>query len=114
MSIGDYANNKQEIFDIVCSFQVLEHFEDPSEYFKSAYKLLKPGGLLITSVPSEDSFVGTLNPKDNIFNAPPHHITRWTDKALCTYAQSFGYEECELHHLPVEKQHHKWFIAFIV
>ena len=114
MSFVDYADIYPEAFDVVCSFQVLEHLVDPSKYFKSAFKLLKPGGILLTSVPSESSFVGTINPRNNVLNCPPHHLTRWSDKALEAYPKSFGYISSEIHHLPVERQHQKWFIASLL
>ena len=111
-SFSHYADTNPESFDVVCSFQVLEHLVDPSEYFRASLRLLKPGGLLITSVPSEDSFVGSL--EHNILNSPPHHLTCWTDDALRDLPVSLGYVDPEIHHLPVEKQHYKWFIASLL
>ena len=111
-NLVEYANSHPDSCDVVCSFQVLEHLVDPSEYFRASLKLLKPGGLLITSVPSEDSFVGSL--QKNILNAPPHHLTCWTDDALRELPDSLGYVCPEIHHLPVEKQHYKWFIVSLL
>lgn len=38
--------------DIVTSFDVIEHIEYPMKFFKNAYKLLKPGGVFILSMPN--------------------------------------------------------------
>lgn len=43
-----YADNT---FDVVYSKSLLEHFYHPEIYIKEAYRILKPGGLLLTLVP---------------------------------------------------------------
>jgi SAM-dependent methyltransferase len=103
----DYSLLNPASVEAVCSFQVLEHLPDPSSYFIAAYHVLVGGGLLITSVPSESSFVGCLH--NNILNAPPHHLTRWSDEALTNYPKQFGFECIDLIHLPVEDPHRQWF-----
>jgi 2-polyprenyl-3-methyl-5-hydroxy-6-metoxy-1,4-benzoquinol methylase len=39
-------------FDVVCSFGVVEHFEDTTATIKSFSRYLKNGGILVTSVPN--------------------------------------------------------------
>jgi 2-polyprenyl-3-methyl-5-hydroxy-6-metoxy-1,4-benzoquinol methylase len=41
-----------EVFDVVVSFGVLEHFRDTTACIATFSKFLKPGGLLITSIPN--------------------------------------------------------------
>lgn len=105
--LSEYADQNPGTVDVVCSFQVLEHMTDPADYFSSARKLLRPGGKLVTSVPAEDSFVGACI--SNVLNAPPHHLTRWTDHALKTFPIELGFRCSDIVHLPVERQHYKWF-----
>jgi SAM-dependent methyltransferase len=38
-------------FDVVCSFQVLEHVADPDAYLAEARRLLRPGGVLLLATP---------------------------------------------------------------
>jgi SAM-dependent methyltransferase len=38
-------------FDVVCSFQVLEHVADPDAYLAEARRLLQPGGVLLLATP---------------------------------------------------------------
>jgi SAM-dependent methyltransferase len=39
-------------FDLVASFQVIEHLDDPSDYLAAIARLLKPDGLAILSTPN--------------------------------------------------------------
>lgn len=107
-----HAQTRPCHYDAVCSFQVLEHFPDPAKYFSAIRRLLKPGGTSILSVPAEDSFM-TFD-HENILNAPPHHITRWTDKALDLFPRQYGFSLSFLKHLPVEAPHTKAFLHSLI
>jgi SAM-dependent methyltransferase len=63
-----------ETFDAVCSFQVLEHVNQPRDFLKAMIEVLVPGGRLILCVPNRDSF---LRYQYNLLDMPPHHMTRW-------------------------------------
>ena len=98
-----FADEHPGCFDRVCSFQVLEHLPAPAMYFRAAHRALRDGGLLITAVPSEDSYLGSQH--DDCLNAPPHHVSRWTDDCLKRYPETFGFQLHDLVHLPVEQGH---------
>jgi ubiquinone/menaquinone biosynthesis C-methylase UbiE len=49
------ARKLPEEFDAVISSHTLEHFLEFKEYFESAWKVLKKGGLLFTSIPNQES-----------------------------------------------------------
>jgi len=87
-SIEEYAIDHTGDYDVVCSFQVLEHIVDPGSFIKSSLKCLRTGGKMIHSVPWEDGFIGTQS--NNVLNMPPHHATRWSDKALQNLAELFN------------------------
>lgn len=42
-------------FDVIYSKSVLEHFYYPERYMKEAYRVLKPGGVILTLVPDWES-----------------------------------------------------------
>ncbi len=44
-----------ESFDIVYSKSLIEHFIDPEKFVGEAYRVLKPGGMLLTLVPDWES-----------------------------------------------------------
>jgi 2-polyprenyl-3-methyl-5-hydroxy-6-metoxy-1,4-benzoquinol methylase len=95
-TVEDYCVSNLDSYDVVCSFQVLEHVSNPKSFIESCLKCLKKGGLLIISVPSDDSFIGSL--KNNVLNMPPHHVTRWSDKALQYVADRFYLKLIDIHH----------------
>ncbi len=63
-----------EIFDAVCSFQVLEHLNAPRRFLEAVIHILSKRGQLILSVPNRESF---LKYQYNLLDLPPHHMTRW-------------------------------------
>lgn len=86
-SINSYASRLAQPHDVVCFFQVLEHIPQVGVFLEASLSCLRPGGLLILSVPSADSFLNlSLN---NILNLPPHHVTRWTQRTLFSLADRF-------------------------
>jgi 2-polyprenyl-3-methyl-5-hydroxy-6-metoxy-1,4-benzoquinol methylase len=83
-------------YDVVCSFQVLEHISEIRSFIESSIKALKPGGLLIYSLPSADSFLSLIT--NNFFNMPPHHVSFWSDKSLKHLAEIFGMKIVNIEH----------------
>ena len=49
------VSNKKK-FDIVCSFEVIEHLFSVKNYFKKLKKLIKPNGILIVTCPNGNGF----------------------------------------------------------
>tara|TARA_B100000676_G_C18004669_1_gene803012 strand:+ start:277 stop:1173 length:897 start_codon:yes stop_codon:yes gene_type:complete len=43
----DGKNYEQNSFDVIFFAMIIEHFENPNNFLKDVYKILKPGGLLI-------------------------------------------------------------------
>ena len=79
-SFDDFVKGEKRKFDIICSFQVLEHISDIRGYMLASCKLLAPDGKLIIAVPNNDSFI-----KKDPFNArnmPPHHMGLWNEGAF--------------------------------
>jgi len=76
-SLAIHTQHHANSYDVVCSFQVLEHIADPNNFIADCIKCLKPNGKLIFAVPSEGSFLS--NAPNQFLNAPPHHATRWRD-----------------------------------
>lgn len=102
-SIAEYANRTAALHDVVCFFQVLEHVPKVSSFLSDSLRCLRPGGLLILSVPSADSFLAySLN---NILNMPPHHITRWSTRALISLGNCFNLQVVDHQHELLADEH---------
>ncbi|BAV33914.1 methyltransferase [Sulfuricaulis limicola] len=89
-TIQEHARSNANKYDVVCTFQVLEHV-DCNELFaflKAAVDCLKAGGRLIISVPSADSFLSEM--ANSVLNLPPHHQSHWPDKSLKKVAGIFN------------------------
>lgn len=108
-SIEDHALTEDGKYDVVCSFQVLEHTSNPKSFIDSCVKCLKPGGTLILTVPSEDSFLQHI--QDFALNMPPHHVTKWTDKCLINLENLFDIKHAHIYHEPVNPFHIPWFFT---
>lgn len=86
-TVEDHATNQKSSYDVVCSFQVLEHVAQPYSFIKGAVDCLKPGGYLIIAVPNDRSFFRYA--VNNPLNLPPHHISRWQQAPLDFIARHF-------------------------
>ena len=108
-SIEDEAITSPEKYDVVCHFQVLEHVPSPSAFMRACAAVVKPGGQLVVTVPAEDSFL-SVAPR-NWLNMPPHHMTRWTDRALQSLFESIGMAVERIWHEPVASYHREQYDA---
>lgn len=86
-TVQAHAVTHPEQYDVVCSFQVLEHVSDVRSFVEASVACLKPGGRLIYSVPNEDGLPGA--EINNVLNMPPHHVTRWTKACMQNLAREF-------------------------
>ncbi|OFY96407.1 MAG: hypothetical protein A3K10_16440 [Bacteroidetes bacterium RIFCSPLOWO2_12_FULL_31_6] len=96
-----HAKNTHEKYDVVCSFQVLEHISEPLEFLISSVDCLKKGGSLIIAVPNNDSYM-----KDNVLNSkvlnmPPHHMGLWTLDSLKSLQKYLPIKFSEVYYEPM-------------
>ena len=68
--------------DCVISNAVLEHVTEPELFIQEAYRVLKPGGIIITGVPFMQGF-----------HASPNDFYRWTDKGLTHLHAKFKFKQ---------------------
>lgn len=104
----EYAGN----YDVVTSFQVLEHIGNINDFIQASLSAVKPGGLLVISVPSYDSLVSVqLN---NALNLPPHHMSWWSDTALESLSKLFNMELVAIHHEDLDDAHKQWYSFLLI
>jgi SAM-dependent methyltransferase len=66
----------------VISLAVLEHVENPDLFIKEAYRVLKPGGFIITGVPFIQGY-----------HASPSDHFRWTHQGIESWHTRFGFKK---------------------
>jgi SAM-dependent methyltransferase len=86
--IEDHAARRPEYYDVITSFQVLEHVFDVKNFIEFSLKALKPGGKLILSVPNNEPYFLRHNIYETL-NLPPHHMGLWNREVFQKLDQLF-------------------------
>jgi 2-polyprenyl-3-methyl-5-hydroxy-6-metoxy-1,4-benzoquinol methylase len=105
-SIKQHARVNKEVYDVVCSFQVLEHISNVNEFLEAQISCLRTGGTLIISVPNNDSW---LKRGYNILNMPPHHMGLWNKKSLKNLAKLFNLKIDRVAFEPLQEYHVEYY-----
>lgn len=108
MTVQELAKQENQSFDVVCSFQVLEHIPNPRPFLKASTELLKPRGKLIIGTPNSEGFLKEI--RFPLLDMPPHHLTRWNievfsylEKILPLRIEKYSFE-------PIAKYHASWYM----
>ena len=86
--LEQHEKEHAEAYDVVCSFQVLEHVYDVHSFISSSLKCLKPGGKMIIAVPNNNPWYHR-HDKLNTLNMPPHHSGLWNRKTFLQLPRYF-------------------------
>jgi SAM-dependent methyltransferase len=84
-----FSGRERGRFDVACAFQVLEHLEAPTDLMEPLIESVRPGGRIFVAVPNRDRSVRAASEP---FDAPPHHMTRWSPDQFEVLAGQFGLE----------------------
>lgn len=103
-SIEEHAKEGNK-YDVVVSFQVLEHISSPHSFLEASVECLNPGGKLIIAVPSQDGFLGLET--NNLLHLPPHHVTHWSEKTLKKLSDLFDLTFVNIENESIAKYHIK-------
>jgi SAM-dependent methyltransferase len=104
-TIEKHSEKYTAAYDLVCSFQVVEHVADPGKFIKACVRALKPGGLLILSTPSMESFVDML--VNDSLNLPPHHLSRWPERTWRSLERLFPLVLERMDYEPLQEVHYR-------
>lgn len=76
-------------YDLVVSFEVLEHMDNPKRLFEFLVnKLISPGGYLIIAVPNPSGYLNDM--EMNLLDMPPHHNSSWSLATFEYLASHYG------------------------
>jgi SAM-dependent methyltransferase len=85
-------------FDAVTLWQVLEHIGEPVAMLRRAHALLRPGGLLVASVPNIDSLSATLTRERWWGLDVPRHLVHYTPATLRRVVSEAGLSVVDVRH----------------
>ena len=72
LAIEDYKS--EDKYDIVTSFDVIEHVKDPMVLLKNMYNMVKEGGIILLYTPNFDSFGIRVTKENSNLIAPGAHL----------------------------------------
>lgn len=107
--LEEHAKGNKNLYDYVCSFQVLEHIYDVNSYFINALSCLKPNGKLIIGVPNSNPYIFK-HDKLHTLNLPPHHAGLWNKNCIIKVADHFNLKVDFIAVSPIE-EYKDWYIA---
>lgn len=106
---GDWGV-QENFYDVVVASEVVEHLYYPDRVLKKIYKTLKPGGILVGSVPNAFNLKNRirlfLGRKQGTPLSEPTHITQFSYNELKTLL-SENFDEVEL--VPLVQKKWQWF-----
>ncbi|WP_417854998.1 class I SAM-dependent methyltransferase [Xanthomarina gelatinilytica] len=111
-SLELHAESNYQKYDVVCSFQVLEHVTQVNSFIRSKVDCLKSGGKLIVAVPNNDSFIKWTD--GGLLNKPPHHMGLWNRKSLLKLADCFDLKTEKIFYEPLQYYHVNWYINSLI
>jgi 2-polyprenyl-3-methyl-5-hydroxy-6-metoxy-1,4-benzoquinol methylase len=86
---------KSGSFDLVCSFGLIEHFDDPREIVRRHVNLAKPGGVILIAVPNYAGVYGRLQKIFDRQNLDLHNLNIMTPEAIAKLAPLEAVKEVE-------------------
>lgn len=87
-SLERHIETMEGQYDVACAFEVIEHVPDPVTMVRDLARAVRPGGRVMISVPHIPSALTRI--PNFVMNAPPHHLTWWTESALRAVAAQAG------------------------
>jgi 2-polyprenyl-3-methyl-5-hydroxy-6-metoxy-1,4-benzoquinol methylase len=106
--IEEFSKIYPNSFDIVCSFQVLEHISNVKSFLEASIEALRKGGKLIICVPNNGSFIKT--DETLLMNYPPHHAGWWDEKSLHNLEKYFPITHIRTYYEPLQDYHIDWYV----
>lgn len=91
-STWEEADLPSEYADVITMWEVLEHLHDPAAAISKAWRLLKPGGLLVISTPNRDSLDARIFGPYWIGYELPRHLQIFRLADVQSLLQASGFE----------------------
>ncbi len=90
MPLGEFSKGEHAgAFDVVTSFNVIEHAGDPVPFMESVKRLLKKGGTTIFVAPDANTYTAWAK----IHNVAPNQFAWWNRKSLIALLEKQGFRD---------------------
>lgn len=89
LSEVDFGNTH---FDVITSFEVIEHLNNPNPELQCLYKILRAGGLFYCTTPNFDSILRYYFGADYNIIGYPEHLSYYTKSTLNRLAAMHGFK----------------------
>jgi 2-polyprenyl-3-methyl-5-hydroxy-6-metoxy-1,4-benzoquinol methylase len=102
--LGSLANDELagEAFDAVTLWQVLEHIGEPLRVLRRVRDVLRPGGLLVASVPNIDGLSAVLTQERWWGLDVPRHLVHYTPRTLRHAVRAAGLTVVDVRHFSLQ------------
>ncbi len=102
IDINSLPENFPKEFDVIMSFEVMEHTKDPIAFLRDINKLLRKDGFMLISVPNliKTRYLEQTKVRE-LGDYPPHHLTLWTEKGLESALKRAGFADFAFFYYPM-------------
>jgi 2-polyprenyl-3-methyl-5-hydroxy-6-metoxy-1,4-benzoquinol methylase len=107
--IAKHSKENYERYDVVCSFQVLEHVVQVHDFIQAALDSLKVGGKFIVGVPNNNPYLYKYD-KYHTLNLPPHHMGLWDVASLVSLGNVFKIKLDKILVEPLQEEDYDYFL----
>jgi len=82
-----WSSDHPNTYDAVTLLEVIEHVENPIDWVRAAFRLVRPGGMLIISTPNRDYY-----PDGSVWatEAPPVHLWWFSEHSFARLTDGIG------------------------
>lgn len=106
---GISLDDGQSKYDFIILFQVIEHIIDVNGFLTDILNKLEVNGHLLITVPNSESEY--MREVYQVLDCPPHHVTRWSKKALESIVKLFDLEKVGYYQEPLSDIHYEQLIT---
>lgn len=92
----DTVNYAHGSFDVICSFEVIEHVTDPAAEVRRMASLLRPGGILYLTTPNYNCVARRTSPSTWNVASYPEHLTYFTPRSMHRMLRAAGFRKAKL------------------
>lgn len=85
-----------QTFDVVCSFDVVEHMAEPMDFFREARRILKPSGWLLIGTGDSRSLAARLSGSRWTYLCIPEHLSFFNSRSFRTGLGKAGFSSVSL------------------